>query len=151
MHRSKLDIGGADAGANSMSISSGSSASACSGVPSSSSSDSSAMAHTGGPSGSMCLAKSSSRAWSAAASVTASRKSSSLWARKRRHQSSWFLSQRSVTARATHSAEDCRSHALFMTTSSNEPSKTERARVTLACAWMQLLKLRKTATSQGCK
>ena len=89
----------------------------------------------------------------AAASVTASRKSLSLWERKR-HQSvvhAWFLPQTSVPARSAHSAEDCRRHALFMTTSSNEPSRTERARVALACAWMQLLKLRKTATSQGCK
>ena len=30
-------------------------------------------------------------------------------------------------------------------------SRTERARVALACVWMQFLKLRKTATSQGCK
>ena len=30
-------------------------------------------------------------------------------------------------------------------------SRTEQARVALACVWMQLLKLRKTATSQGCK
>ena len=63
----------------------------------------------------------------------------------------WFLSQRSVTARAAHSAEDWRRHALFMARPSKEPSRTERARVALACVWMQLLKLRKTATSQGCK
>ena len=145
-----------DAGAGGMAISSGSSASACGGVPSSSSSDTSAMAHTGEPSSAssdvICLAKSSSRSWSAAASVTASRKSLSLWVRKR-HQPvvhAWFLPQTSVPARSAHSAEDCRHHALFMTTSSNEPSRTERARVALACAWMQLLKLRKTATSQGC-
>ena len=50
MHRSKLDIEGAeDAAAGGMSTSSGSSASACGGVPSSSSSDSSAIAHTGKP------------------------------------------------------------------------------------------------------
>ena len=153
---SKLDIGGANAGCRSMSTSSGSSASACGGEPSSSS-DSSAMAHTGEPSSAssdvICLAKSSSRAWSAAASVTASPKSLSLWVRKRRQPvvHAWFLPQTSVPARSAHSAEDCRRHALFMTTSSREPSRTERARVALACAWMQLLKLRKTATSQGCK
>ena len=51
---------------------------------------------------------------------TVSRKSSSLWARKRRQPvvHTWFLSQRSVTARPPHSAEDCRRHALFMTMSS---------------------------------
>ena len=62
-----------------------------------------------------------------------------------------FSSQRSVTTRAAHSAEDWRRHALFMAKPSKEPSRTERARVALACVWMQLLKLRKTATSQGCK
>ena len=54
--------GCADAGAGGMSISSGSSASACGGVPSSSTSDSSAMAHTGEPSaisGSICFANKS--------------------------------------------------------------------------------------------
>ena len=104
-------------------------------------------------SGVTCLAKSSLRAWSAVASVTASRKSSSLWARKRRRPvvDIWFLQLRSVVARDAHSAEHCRRHALFKNTSPNEPSKMERARVALACAWMQLLKLQKTATSQGCK
>ena len=62
-----------------------------------------------------------------------------------------FSSQRSVTARDAHSAEDWRRHAWFMAKPSKEPSRTERARVALACVWMQLLKLRKTATSQGCK
>ena len=52
---------------------------------------------------------------------------------------------------AAESAEDSRRHALFMAKPSNEPSLTERARVALVCVWMQLLKLRKTATSQGCK
>ena len=56
-----------------------------------------------------------------------------------------------MTARDAHSVDDCRRHALFITMSSNEPSTTERARVVLACAWMQFLKLRKMATSQGCK
>ena len=42
-------------------------------------------------------------------------------------------------------------HALFTAKPSKESSRTERARVALACVWMQLLKLRKTATSQGCK
>ena len=108
-----------------MSISSGSWALACVGVPSSS--DTSAMAQTGKHSSAssavMCLAKSSSWASSATASM-APRKSSSQWARNRRQQviHAWFLSQRSVTAQAAHSAEDCRRHALFMATSSNEPS-----------------------------
>ena len=48
-----------------------------------------------------------------------------------------------VAVRDAHPAEDCRRHALFMTTSSNEPSTSERARVALVCAWMQLLQLRK--------
>ena len=39
----------------------------------------------------------------------------------------------------------------FCQVSSNERSRTERERVALACAWMQLLKLRKTVRSQGCK
>ena len=39
-----------------------------------------------------------------------------------------FLSHRSVTARAAHSAEDWRRHALFTTTSSRVSSRTERAR-----------------------
>ena len=52
-------------------------------------------------------------------------------------------------ARDAHSADDCRRRALFMTTSSNEPSSTEQASVEVACAWMHLLKLRKTAKSQG--
>ena len=123
---------------------------------SSSSSDASAMAHStgssGAGSGSMCFAKRSSGSWSAAASITASRKSPSLRACKRRQAvlHARFLSQRSVTARAAQSAEDCRRHALFMTKPSTVSSRTERARVALACVWMQLLKLRKTATSLGC-
>ena len=84
-----------------------------------SSSEASAMAQpagsSGAGSGSIIFAKRSSRAWRAAASVTASRKSSSLWARKRRQPvvHAWFLSQRSFTARAAHSAEEWRRHALF--------------------------------------
>ena len=117
---------------------------------SSSSSDASAMAQStgssGAGSGSMCLEKSSSREWSAAASVTASRNSALVPARKRCHPvvHAWSFSQRSVTARDAHSAEDWRRHALFMAKPSKEPSMTERASVPLACAWMQLLKLRKT-------
>ena len=42
-------------------------------------------------------------------------------------------------------------HALFNVMPSKVPSRTERARVALACAWMLHLKLRKTATSQGCR
>ena len=80
------------------------------------------------------------------ASVTASRNSALLPARKRCHPvvHTLFSSQRSVSA---HSADDWRRHALFMA----KASRTERARVALACAWMLLLKLWKTATSQGCK
>ena len=63
----------------------------------------------------------------------------------------WLLPQRSIVTRDAHSAADCRCHALFMTKPSEVPSRTERARVALACAWMQLLRLRKTATSPGCK
>ena len=143
-----------------MSISSGSGSGGASGMGASSSpssSVSSAIAHIGGPSsagsGTMCLAKSSSWAWSAAASSTASRKAPSLWARKRRQpvDHTWLALQRSVTARDAHSAEDWRRHGLFMAKPSKEPSRTARARVALACVWMQLLKLRKTATSQGCR
>ena len=157
MHRSVLDIGGADAGAGGMSISSGSSG--ASGMDtSSSSSDASAMAQStgsaGAGSGTISLANNAPVACSSLAFSTASRNSASVWARKRRQpvacvSTPGFLSQRSVTARAAHSAEDWRRHALFMAKPSNEPSMTERARVALACAWMQLLKLRKTATSQG--
>ena len=159
MHRSKFDMRGADAGAGGMSITSGSgSGGGASGMGASSSlSVASAMAQStgssGAGSGTMCLEKRSSWAWSAAASSTASRKAPSLWARKRRQpvDHTWLASQRSFTARAAHSADDWRRHALFMAKPSKEPSSTERARVVLACAWMQLLKLRKTATSHGCK
>ena len=156
MQRSKLVMGGADAGAGGMSISSGSGGASGMGA-SSSPSVASAMAQStgssGAGSGSMCLAKSSSWAWSAAASATASLKWASPWARKRRHPvvQALLSSKRSVTARDAHSAEDWRRHALFMAKPSKEPSRTERASVVLACAWMQLLKLRKTATSQGCR
>ena len=93
-----------------MSISSGSSALACSGVPSSSSSDSSAMSHTDGPSpahsGSICFVE--------------------------------FVV--AVGAQATPSSRPRRVFvAEVMNTSSNEPSRTERGRVALACAWMQIL------------
>ena len=56
----------------------------------------------------MCLEKSSSRAWSATASATASLKCASLWARNGRHPDvqALFSSQRSVIARAAHSAEE---------------------------------------------
>ena len=40
----------------------------------------------------------------------------------------------SGVVRAAHSAEDCRRHALFMTTSSKRPSSAERASVVVACA-----------------
>ena len=120
---------------------------------SSSSSDASAMAHStessGAGSSSVCLEKSSSWAWSAAASATASRNSALLPARKRCHPvvHALFSSHKSVAARDAHSAEDWRRHALFMAKPSKEPSRTERASVALACAWVQLLKLRKKATS----
>ena len=57
---------------------------------------------------------------------TASRNSASVWARKRRQPvvHTWFMSQGSVTARAAHSAEDRRRHALFMAKPWNEPSRT---------------------------
>ena len=156
IQRSKFDIGRADAGADGMSMTSGPGGASCVGA-SSSSSEASAMAHStgssGAGSGSMYLENRSSRGWSAAASVKASRNSPSLCARKRRHPvvHAWFFSQRSATARDAHSAEDWRRLALFMAKPSKEPSRTERARVALACAWMQLLKLRKTVTSQGCR
>ena len=93
----------------------------------SSSSDSSAVAHTGGPSsarsGVMCLVKSSPQAWNAAASVTASVA---------------VGTQATPTSRPRlgfrRRSPRWRRHALFMTTSSKE-----------------LLKLRNTATSHGCK
>ena len=88
MHRSKFDIGRADAGAGGMSISSGLTGAPGTGA-SSSSSDASAVAHStgssGAGSGSTCLEKSSSWAWNAAASATASVKWVSLWARSGRH------------------------------------------------------------------
>ena len=141
MHRSRLDMRGADAGAGGMSISSGSgSGGGASGMgASSSSSVASAMAQStgssGAGSGTMCLEKSSSWAWSAAASVTASRKSPSLWARKRRQPvlQTLFSPKRSVTARAAHSAEDWRRHALFMAKALKVSSRTARARVVVAC------------------
>ena len=77
MHRSKLDIGGADAGAGGMSISSGSSGASGMGA-SSSSSDASAMAQptgsSGAGSGSICLANNAPVACSSLATSTASRK-----------------------------------------------------------------------------
>ena len=114
MHRSRLDMRGADAGAGGMSISSGSGG--ASGMGASSSSVASAMAQStgssGAGSGSTCLAKSSSWAWSAAASVTASRKPSLLSARSWRHPVLQTLSsaKRSAIARDAHSAEG-RRHA----------------------------------------
>ena len=119
MHRSMVDILGADARAGAMSISSGSGGASGMGA-SSSSSDASAMVQSmgssGAGSGSMCLEKNSSWAWSAAASVTASRNSALLPARKRCHPvvHAWFFSHKSEAARDAHSAEDWRHHALFM-------------------------------------
>ena len=83
MHLSKLDIGGADAGAGGMSISSGSGGADASGIgASSSSSDASPMLHStgcsGAGSGSICFANKSPVACSSLAFATASRKSSSL-------------------------------------------------------------------------
>ena len=45
-----------------------------------------------------------------------------------------------MTERPAHPAEDCRRHALFMTTSSKVPLRTARASVELACFWTQLKK-----------
>ena len=88
MQRSKLVMGGADAGAGGMSFSSGSGGASGMGA-SSSPSVAFAMVQSAGSSGagsgSMCLAKSSSWAWSAAASATAFLKWASPWARMRRH------------------------------------------------------------------
>ena len=75
MHRSKRDIGGADAGAGGMSIGSGSSGASGMGA-SSSSSYASAMAQStgssGAGSGSICLANNAPVARSSVASSTAS-------------------------------------------------------------------------------
>ena len=138
MHRSKPDIRGADAGAGGSSGASGMGAS-------SSSTDASAIAHSTGSararSHSICLANNAPVASSSLASSTASRSSPSLCALNRHPVlQTLFSSQRSVTARAAHSADDCRSHFLFMAKPSNEPSRTEQARMALACVWMQLLK-----------
>ena len=123
MHRSKVDIGGADARAGGMSISSESGAPGM-GV-SSSSSDASATVHGVFGSG-----------------LRLDLKWASLWAHKRRQPvvHNWFSSQKSTRARQAHSADDCRRHAFFITNASNEPSMTERARVALACVWVQLLR-----------
>ena len=106
MLRSKFDIGRADARARGMSISGGASGMGAS----SSSSDASAMA------------QSHRVFWSGIwlnvpgqeISPTASLKWASLWARKRRQPvvHALFSSQKSVTARAAHSADDWRRHAL---------------------------------------
>ena len=102
-------------------------------------------------SGVMCLAKSSSRAWRGAASVTASREIVvAVGTQPTPTDRPRLVFVAEVRDCASCPFGRCRRHALFMTTSSNEPSITERARVALACAWMQLLKMRKTATSQGC-
>ena len=140
MHRSKLDIGGAHAAAGGMSISSGSSGASGMGA-SSLSSDASVMAHSTWVFGSglrldlsreqrasgvqlvgLCnsLAK---IVVAACAQLTPTPMLQTL-----------FSSHRSVTARAAHSADD----ALFMAKPSNESSRTERARVALTCARMQL-------------
>ena len=127
-----------------MSISSGSS------VPFSSSSDSSAMAHTGKPSsagsGSICF-RAARWPFQRPRGI---RRRCGAHATPTNRPRLVFVAE-VLTARAAHSAEDSRRHALFMTTSSNEPMRTDRARATLACAWMQVFKLRKTARSQGCK
>ena len=136
MQRSKFDIGRAEAGAGGMSISSGSGGASGTGA-SSSSSDASAVAQStgssGAGSGSMCLEKSSSRGMECGGLCDGFFEVGIAVARKRRHPvvHALFFSQRSVTERAAHSAEDCRHQALFTSTSSNEPSRTERARVAL--------------------
>ena len=129
-----LDIGGADAGAGGMSISSGSGGAGASGMGASSpSSDSSAIAIPLGlreraPARSVSR---TSRQWRAAR-----------WPFQRPRCVRAIDAIRSVTARGAHPFDGCRRHALLITTSSNEPSSTERASVAVACAWMQLLKLR---------
>ena len=57
-----------------------------------------------------------------------------------------------MVARDADSAEDCRRRAFFITMSSSEPSRTERASVVVPCVWMHLLMLRKTrrAASSTC-
>ena len=55
-------------------------------------------------------------------------------------------SEISAMAHSTHSTASRNSLSLPW----SEWSRTERARVAVACAWMQLLKLQKTATSHGC-
>ena len=133
MQRSKFDIGRADAGAGGMSMISGSGGASGMGA-SSSSSDASAMAQStgssGAGSGSMCLEKNSSREWSAAASATASLKWASLWARNGRYPvvQALFSSQRSVTSRAAHSAEEHKTHSKFVisTVPNGRASKQDR-------------------------
>ena len=106
---------------------------------------------SGAGSGSMCFANKSPTTCSSLAILTVLQKSLSLRACKQRHRCpSLLLVAELRNCASCHSAEDCRRHAFFVTTSSNEPSWTEQARVALACAWMQLLE-RKTGISHGCK
>ena len=139
MHRSKLDIGGADAGAGGMSIISGSGGASGIGA-SSSSSDASDMAHStgslGAGSGSTCFANKSPVACSSLAFSTASRKSSSLSARKRRVPvvHARFLSHRSVTARDAHSVEDWRGHDLVVENTVEDRAGQRRGRLRLDAA-----------------
>ena len=151
----KLDIGGANAGAGGMSISSGSGGAGASGVgASSASSDASAMAIPRGLR-EQALVRSVSptsrqERCSSLSFATASRKTS-LCARKRRHPvvQALFSSPKSRIARNAHEVDDCRRHALFITMASEDGAGKSGARLRLL--WMQLLKLWKTATSQGCK
>ena len=85
---------------------------------------------------------------------TASQNSSSLWARKPRQPvvHAWFLSQKSVTVHdhvVERAVED--GAGKLLAKPSKLTSRTERARMALASVWMQLLVLRKTVMSQGCK
>ena len=139
MHRSELDIGGPHAAIGGMSISTGSGGAGASGMgASSSSSDASAVVHStrssGAGSGSICFANKSPVACSSVSFATASRKNVV-----------------AVTPTScSRLVRDCAS-CPFGLAPPCDPSRTERARVALACVWMQLLKLRKTATSWGGK
>ena len=149
----KLDIGGANAGAGGMSISSGSGGAGASGVgASSASSDASAMAIPRGL-----------REQALVRSVSpTSRQERAARCPLQQHRGR----RRCVRASdATQWSKPCsrrqnpglRATPIKLTTvvampcSSRWRPRTERARVALACVWMQLLKLWKTATSQGCK
>ena len=155
MHRSKLDIGSADARAGGISL--GSSASACGGVPSSSPSDSFAMAHSAGP-----PQRAPARcAWRRA------HRGRGVQRPLRRHRGTRRCCMRASDAVQLSTPCSRRTspwlHEMPIRpkTGAAMPCSWPRhqtsrrrlhgARVALACAWMQLLKLPKTATPHGCK